>query len=466
MKIIINRKLGETKGLPRLWLQGECLASGGFSIGDKIEVEAAANRQIILKPASEKGGRYTVSKRSRNNRVIPVLDVTARELAELFDGLEYPENGDKILRVMIQEKRIIVTVDRQHIQQTKREQRLAKKVKEGAVLDVASLFHGGGILDAAFHQGMKDAGVNTRLAVAIELEPEYLDCSMRNNPVWDANSIAINSPIEQVSPYRSGMEVDVLLAGIPCTGASRSGRSKNGIKAAEEHDKAGAMFVYFLEFVRALNPAVVLVENVPEYANTLSATVIRSVLDDLGYRITEKVLNGNDFGALENRNRLCMVAVSEGLPDVDLDSLSPVRQKESTISEILEDVPDSSERWKSFDYLAEKEKRDLAAGKGFKRQLLDGSEPCCGTIGKDYAKCRSTEPFIKNPRNPRLSRIFTPREHARVKTIPDYLLDGCSDTTAHQIMGQSVIFVVFQAVGRLIGSLLRQTASPQISVAA
>lgn len=60
-------------------VQSECLASGGFSVSDKLEVKTA-NLQIILKPANKKEGRYTVSKRSRS--------VTARELAELFDGLE------------------------------------------------------------------------------------------------------------------------------------------------------------------------------------------------------------------------------------------------------------------------------------------------------------------------------------------------------------------------------------------
>jgi len=83
-----------------------------------------------------------------------------------------------------------------------------------------------------------------------------------------------------------------------------------------------------------------------------------------------------------------------------------------TIGDVLEDIPMESKRWKSFDYLADKEKRDIAAGKGFKRQLLTGIEPHCGTVGLGYAKCCSTEPYVVNPLNSSLSRIFT-----RVRTV-------------------------------------------------
>src|SRR5690606_27281726 len=105
-------------------------------------------------------------------------------------------------------------------------------------------------------------------------------------------------------------------------------------------------------------------------------------------------------------------------------------------------------------YLAEKEKRDKAAGKGFSRQLLTGDEPYCGTIGKGYSKARSTEPFIVHPQTPELSRLLTPLEHSRVKGIPEEVIEGLADTTAHEILGQSVVYPAFQAVAQEIGHSL------------
>lgn len=232
---------------------------------------------------------------------------------------------------------------------------------------------------------------------------------------------------------------------------------------AEEHSSAGALFVDYLDAVKALNPAVCVIENVPEYQSTAAMMVIRSVLSSLGYQLKEAVLNGNDFGALERRNRLVVVATSKGLPDLfDFAQLRPVREKEGSISEVLEDVPLDSERWKPFDYLAAKEARDKAAGKGFARQLLTGTEGHCGTIGRSYAKCRSTEPFLVHPVDPSLSRLFTPVEHARLKGIPEEIISGLPDTTAHEVLGQSVIYPVFESVGVELGVALNGAVNPDI----
>lgn len=192
----------------------------------------------------------------------------------------------------------------------------------------------------------------------------------------------------------------------------------------------------------------------PEYANTASMEVIRSVLGTLGYNIQERILDGNEFGVLEKRKRLCAIAISKGIEGFDLENVLPVRTKEACLNDILEVVPQDSDRWKSFDYLADKEKRDKAAGKGFSRQLLTGEEAFCGTIGKDYAKCRSTEPFVVNKQDPALSRILTPTEHCRVKGIPEGMIEGLADTTAHQVLGQAVVFPAFEAVAKELGNSL------------
>lgn len=176
--------------------------------------------------------------------------------------------------------------------------------------------------------------------------------------------------------------------------------------------------------------------------------VIRSVLNSLGYTVQERIFNGVDFGALENRNRLVIVAISNGIDNFNIDSIDKGQRytKPDSINDVLENVPLESTRWKSFSYLAEKEKRDRAALKGFKRQLLTGDEANLGVIGAGYAKMRSTEPYIIHPTNSGLSRILTKNEHARVKNIPEQVIYGLSETVAHEILGQSVVFSVFEAL--------------------
>ena len=172
-------------------------------------------------------------------------------------------------------------------------------------------------------------------------------------------------------------------------------------------------------------------------------------------------MGGNDFGALENSKRLCVVAISKNLAsEFSIMDIQPIRVKENTINDVLEPIPLDSERWKTFTYLAEKEVRDKAAGKGFKRQLLSGDYSFCGTIGRSYAKCRSTEPFLKHPEDSALSRIFTALEHARIKSIPSSVISGLSETVAHEILGQSIVFPMFEAVfvylAKCLKSLIRR----------
>lgn len=444
MPTVINTKLGEKKnGRKRVWLEGKKLACEGYEPGMKLRVEVK-NDCLMLHAGTE--GDYTVSSRTKNGRVTPIVDCTAGELAELFDGV------DK-LRIAIQRGKIIITAHHQQQRVNERVEAFMKKIDAGEPLDFASIFHGGGILDRALHDGYARAGIKTRIAVAVEVESKYLECSRRNNTaLWDEKSIAIEGPIQDVDLYRRPPSVDALAAGIPCTGASKSGRSKNKLEFAESHSSAGALFFTTLEFIKVLNPAVCWLENVSEYLGTASWEVIKSVLASLNYKLHVTILDGAEFGALERRKRMCCVAVSEGLPyDFDIESIEPIREREACLADILEDVPLDSDRWKDFSYLASKELKDKAAGKGFSRQILTPESDGCGTIGRGYAKCRSTEPFLVHPENPGLSRIFTVNEHARVKTIREELVDGESATIAHEILGQSVDACAFEAAAAAHG---------------
>lgn len=447
---VINTSIGESRSMLRLWLEGQKLAMAGVKIGVRYCISVTSSlKRVELRPAPNdyQGQTFLVSKRERNNTVSPLIEVRTELLKEVF------EQGSKV-RVAIRQGRIIVTISHIANRVAERVKRFLDKLQGKEPLAVGSLFHGGGVLDKAMHSGLQKAGVNSFVQVGVELEGEYLDASLRNNPeLWTDDSIIINSDIREINLLGSNIpQLDLLFAGIPCTGASRAGASKNKLSCAEEHSEAGSMFVDFLDWVKASNPGGILIENVPEYSKSASMMVIRSVLTSLGYQLSEIVLDGNEMGALEKRRRMCVVALTPGIGNpFDFGQLVPLRQKEACLNDILDDVPLDSDRWKTFTYLADKEARDKAAGKGFARQLLDGSATSCGTIGKGYMKGRSTEPFIVHPVDPNLSRLLTSAEHARVKSIPLCVMHGVAETTQHEILGQSVVYLALQAVGYLLG---------------
>lgn len=464
MTAIIVTKVGTNRNTPRIWLEGRKLEREGFRTGETYNVDHSNRDRLILVRVA--GGKRNVSSKKRNGTDMPVIDLNAQKLAEWFDQ-------DEKLRVTIRKGRIVI---RKHYLKEAAQERLArlrKKIAENHKLAVHSLFHGGGVLDTAIHAGLAKAGVGTFVQVAVELERKYLDMSLESNPhLFTDESVLIEAPVQDICIDRA-IQADLCVMGIPCTGASTAGRAKmrdtkeeKRTYLPEEHDSAGALFFNALRWVEQTNPALVLIENVKPYQSTASMAVIRSVLTSLGYVVQERILNGCEFGALEKRDRLCVVAFTEGMDDfIDIDDIVPLRTKPEKLSDVLEDIPLDDERWKSYDYLRLKEQRDIKAGKGFRRQLFTGEEGHISTVTREYNKARSTDPFIQHPTDPLLSRLLTPLEHARVKGVPEAFIDvpWVATTTRHEVLGQSVIWPMFEAVGYAIGkglASIRESVQP------
>ncbi|WP_063664257.1 DNA cytosine methyltransferase [Aliivibrio fischeri] len=454
MKFLIMTKIGKNRNKPRVWLETAYLQQCNFEAGDKILVTGSPNKLVI-----EKNDTATkiVSRRKVKDTIKPLIEVTGQVL-ETFD------KGIEKLRVVMTSGKIIITPHQLYATVSKSLKDLYSAVLQKKKLDVISLFSGGGVLDRAVHEGLKLAGLDSVVRCSIEIETKYMQSNLRNNShLFDSNSILIESPIQDLDFSRMGVSGDILIAGIPCTGASIGGKSKNKINHAEEHDKAGSLFYYLLQVIQKTNVPLIILECVKQYLDTTSMMVIRSVLSNLGYTLQETVLKGDDFGALEGRERMVVIASLDSIDStLSFDDLRhyPVS---GAVSTILDDVPLDSSMYREFKYLADKEAKDIASGKGFRRCLLNGDETKVPCIGAGYAKCRSNEPFVKHPSNEKLSRLFTVNEHARVKTIPEDIVHGTPTTVAHEVLGQSVIFKQFLSVAQMCGLGLKSffgTLSP------
>jgi DNA (cytosine-5)-methyltransferase 1 len=439
MTAIINTTVGQNRGRSRVWLEGKKLEREGFDVGMKYDVTVNEGSVVLM---LSDDGKYMVSKRTRNGRTSPIIDLTGQVVSDKFEV-------ESLIRVVVNGSKIVITGHHSTERQNEREDRLLRKLKSGESLSACSLCHGLGILDSAFDSGLRMSGIKSVISVAVEQEKKYLEGSLNNNPqLWDSRSCVIESPIESVNLMKNPAQVDTVIIGLPCTGFSRGGKSKLKLDCAESHNKGGSVFFYLLSFVQIMNPSIVLIECVPELLNSVSMIIIRSVLKGLGYTTSERILEGNEYGALENRKRACVVAVSNGIADgYDIENIKPLRQKEPCIGDVLESIPLDADCWKPFDYLVAKEARDKAAGKGFARQIVTGIEPQCGVITRGYFKCRSGDVYLAHPKNKKLSRLFTVSEHCKLKTIPRHIVRGLSQSTSHEALGQSVVYEAFKAVG-------------------
>lgn len=99
-------------------------------------------------------------------------------------------------------------------------------------------------------------------------------------------------------------EHDVLCAGFPCQPFSISGKLKGF------EDTRGTLIYHVFKIIEKRKPNVILLENVKHLVyhdkrRTLS-TIVKH-LEELGYKVSKKVLNASDFGVPQNRERIIII---------------------------------------------------------------------------------------------------------------------------------------------------------------
>ena len=447
------RQLGQNKGAPRLWLEGVQPERAGFAPGSRYKVEAKVERNMVVLSLAENGDRI-VSRKDKGGKQIPVIDLNSQQVLSLFRGMD-------AVRVVMKESVIYIMPLASEVRKRRRVESLKQTLEAEQPITVGSLSHGGGVLSHAVHQGLHAAGLKSRLAFANDIRSELLEHASTANDAWDKETTLIAAPLQEVAFDRYAMEqlpeVNTLELGLPCSGASVAGRAKRGLAMPEDHPEVGHLVAAAISVIAWVNPAVILFENVVQYGSSASMSILRTQLRDMGYEVHERQVAGKDWNSLEDRKRMVMVAVTEGI-DFDFDLLVPPEPVARTLSEVLEDIPDTDPRWSKMEGLKAKELRDKEAGKGFAMQIFGKDDDHIGTITKGYAKVRSTDPKIRCETNPELLRQLTPAEHARCKDIPPHLVEGLSNTIAHELLGQSVCQRPFVSIAKLIGESLKSWA--------
>lgn len=425
----IVKHMGQHRGNARLWFETLQLAEYGFERGKRYDVTVTPDGtiQLLLRGA----GARVVSGKDKGTKSIPIIDINDNKVLGKLAN-------EPAVKVIMQHGCITVSKLSSAEMQHARKNRLAKGLC--TALAVAALCFGGGVMDHSAHAGMLEAGVKSELVAAVEINEDLLDHARQHNPVITANTRLYATPMQELVQDEEAMKelpkVDVLVTGIPCSGASISGKSKLGLSCAEAHPEVGHLVVPYLMLVQKFQPSVAVVECVVPYQQTVSAMLMRQMFRDMGYTTHEVVLNAWDFGSIEDRKRWFLVAATNGIA-MDLTNLEPTIKRRPKLGEYLDrSVP--LERYNTMPGLLAKQDRDIEAGKGFKMQLVNEDTIKIGVIGKDYNKNRSTEPKVQHPRDPKQLRLLTPEEHAAIKGFPVSGVQGLSATAAHQLLGQSV----------------------------
>ena len=248
-------------------------------------------------------------------------------------------------------------------------------------------------------------------------------------------------------------EHDILLAGFPCQAFSLAGLKKGF------EDARGTLFfdvARIAEYHKLVN-----------HDRGKTFKVIIRILENLGYKVYEKVLNSKNFGVPQNRERIYIVAFREDIDSSDF-SFPEKTDNNKVISDIMEEKEVSPKYYLSnvyLDSLMRHKQRHESKGNGFGYEIkkLNGiaNTLVCGGMGRErnlIVDERLTDfipvTHIKGEINRKYIRKMTPREWARLHGFPDSFKFVVADTHLYKQFGNSVTVSVIEEIAKNIKEVL------------
>ena len=257
---------------------------------------------------------------------------------------------------------------------------------------------------------------------------------------------------------------DILLAGFPCQAFSLAGLKKGF------EDARGTLFFDVARIAEYHKPKVIFCENVKNLVNHdrgKTFKVIRRILENLGYKVYEKILNSKNFGVPQNRERIYIVAFREDIDSSDF-SFPEETADSKVIADIMEEKEVSPKYYLSdvyLDSLVRHKERHESKGNGFGYEIKKLDEIAntlvCGGMGRERnliidRRLTNFTPVthIKGKINKKYIRKMTPREWARLQGFPDDFKFVVADTHLYKQFGNSVTVSVIEAIAKKIKKVL------------
>ena len=175
-------------------------------------------------------------------------------------------------------------------------------LKDGSLIKAGTYFSGGGLVEEGL-KGIIDP------VVAVEYD-EKISGVYRNN----FGQHIVTADVRDVDPKELVKQIDGEVEYFHASPVCKNYSQSKSNHAEVELDKETAAST--AEFINAIKPKVVTIENVKGYKDSDAMKTITDALDANGYTWDADVYNAADYGGYTNRERLIVRAVRDGkLPD-------------------------------------------------------------------------------------------------------------------------------------------------------
>ena len=231
---------------------------------------------------------------------------------------------------------------------------------------------------------------------------------------------------------------DILLAGFPCQPFSHIGKREGFY-----HETQGTLFFDVLRILKHKRPKAFLLENVKglvthDQGNTLKV-ILRSLEEELGYNVYYEVLDAQNFGLPQRRERIIIVGFR---PDLGVDSFAfPIGNSERIgVGKFLENNP------KGYSISKHLQESYLFKKNDGRPQIIDkGSDIQVNTLVASYHKIqRLTGTFVRDGETG--LRLLSEIECKRLMGFPDDFEVPVSRTQMYRQFGNSVAVPMIKAV--------------------
>lgn len=251
-------------------------------------------------------------------------------------------------------------------------------------------------------------------------------------------------------------DFDVFLGGFPCQPYSMIGK-KLGL-----NDERGKVFFQIIKILNAKRPRAFVLENVKHLSLYNKGEVLRQMvknLEWLGYKVHLKVLDSQNFGVPQHRERLYIV----GFLDEQKPFVLYKRNKKSQLKDILEKRVDESYYLSNKYYrgLLRHKKRHEKGGNGFGCVVLDRSGISNTLVAGNMGRERNLVKDRKVTKNKFGIRKLTIRECARLQGFPDSFWLPLFKTIAYEQLGNAVTVSVAHAVAGGVKKVLEFAKEPK-----
>lgn len=303
----------------QLWWDGNDANEFGFDDGKEYRYKNAKNNRKLndLITYDNKGNVIPPSKRfnSRKNDIRFSLagERGAADMAEDLKSLNTPDEVDDAIKTAIEDmpsgwkmanKKMI------HVAQALGENRKAEiageepkfSLKDGSLIKAGTYFSGGGLVEEGL-KGIIDP------VVAVEYD-EKISGVYRNN----FGQHIVTADVRDVDPKELVKQIDGEVEYFHASPVCKNYSQAKSNHAEVELDKETAAST--AEFINAVKPKVVTIENVKGYKDSEAMKIITDALDANGYTWDADVYNAADYGGYTNRERLIVRAIRDGkLPE-------------------------------------------------------------------------------------------------------------------------------------------------------